>query len=94
MGKYFNSFFKWSRLEKPLYKCILRFLNGNFCGFTPELLTLKIVLWPHSKARELISSGQTGPLENINLKGEGKKHPERHSQKTECHGENGEGVCL
>lgn len=29
--------------------------------------------WPHSKARELICSGQTGPLENTHLKGEGKK---------------------
>lgn len=55
------------------------------------------MLWPHSKARELICSGQTGPLENIDLKGEGKKHLKRHflySQKTECHGENDEGVCV
>lgn len=55
------------------------------------------MLCPHSKTRELILSGQTGPLENIHLKGEGKEHPERHflySQKTECHGENDEGECV
>lgn len=41
MSKYVYSFFRWSRLKKPIYKCILKFLNRNFRGFKTELLTLK-----------------------------------------------------
>lgn len=100
MGKYFNSFFRWNRLERPLCKRILRQIS--------EWELLWIWNWASDIKNHALASfwgkrvnlfWTDRPSAKRSLKGEGKKkkNPERHflySQKTECHGENDEGMCV